>query len=73
MIVCLVMKRTQCCNTSGSSQKKKREVSYTTFEKWKREFDCEFKMVSWLECVESAVQSKTKVDRKLKCSVCCKV
>ena len=63
------MKRARSCNTSGTSQEKKRKVAYTTFEKWRRDFDCEFETVSWLEC-ESAVEGGTKVVRKLKCSVC---
>ena len=63
------MKRAQSCNRSGASQEKKRKVSYATFEKWRRDFDREFKTVSWLEC-ESAVEGGTKVVRKLKCSVC---
>ena len=63
------MKRAQSCNTSYASQEKKRKVSFATFEKWRRDFDCEFKTVSWLEC-ESAVEGGTKVVRKLKCSVC---
>ena len=58
-----------CCNTSYVSQEKKRKVSYATFKKWRRDFDREFKTVSWLEC-ESAVEGGTKVVRKLKCSVC---
>ena len=63
------MKRPRSCNTSGTSQEKKRKVAYTTSEKWRRDFDREFETVSWLEC-ESAVEGGTKVVRKLKCSVC---
>ena len=63
------MKRAQSYNTSYASQEKKRKVSFATFEKWRRDFDREFKTVSWLEC-ESAVEGGTKVVRKLKCSVC---
>ena len=63
------MKRAQSCNTSYASQEKKRKVSFATFEKWRRDFDREFKTVSWLEC-ESTVEGGTKVVRKLKCSVC---
>ena len=39
---------------------KKRKVAYTTFEKWRHDFDREFEIVSWLEC-ESAVEGGTKV------------
>ena len=65
------MKQAQSCNTSYASQEKKRKVSFATFEKWRRDFNREFKTVSWLEC-ESAVEGGTKVVRKLKCSVCVK-
>ena len=66
--VLFVMKRTQSCNTSGTSQEK-RKVAYSMFEKWRHDFDREFKTVMWLEC-ESAVEDGIKVVRKLKCSVC---
>ena len=33
------------------------KVAYAMFEKWRRDFDREFKTVSWLEC-ESAVEGE---------------
>ena len=64
-----------CCNEASTelqysyaSQKKKRKVLYTTFEKGRCDYDHEFKTASWLKC-ESAVEGGTKVARKLKCSV----
>ena len=44
---------------SNTSQEKKRKVVHTMFEKWRRDFDCEFKTVLWLEC-ESPVEGRTK-------------
>ena len=38
------------------------------FEKWRSNLDCEFKTDLWLEC-ESAVEGRTKVVRKIKCSM----
>ena len=35
----------------------------------RRDFDCEFKMVTWLDC-ESTVEGGAKVIMKLKCTVC---
>ena len=37
----------------------KRKVVYTMFEKWRSNFDCEFKTDLWLEC-ESAVRAEQK-------------
>jgi len=54
---------------SSASQEKKRKVLYATFEKWRHDFDCELKTVSWLEC-RTTVEGGMKVVRKLKCSVC---
>jgi len=62
------MKRSK---TSDTSAEKKRKVSYSTFQKWQRELDRECKTVSWLDC-ETYVEGRTKVVRKLKCTVCTK-
>ena len=52
------MKPVQSCNAGGTSQEKKKVV-YTTWE-IKCDFDCDFKIVLWLEC-ESAVDGGTKI------------
>ena len=44
------------------------KVQYSTFQKWKHEFDRECKTITWLEC-ETIVEG-SKVVRKLKCIVC---
>lgn len=48
---------------------KKRKVAYSTFQKWQRDLDREYKTVTWLDC-ETSVEGGTKVVKKLKCTVC---
>ena len=35
---------------SSSSKAAKRQVTNSTFEKWQRQFDREYQMLSWLRC-----------------------
>ena len=51
---------------SKGSDTTKRKVQYATFQKWRREFDRDCKIVTWLDCEAGG----TKVVRKLKCMVC---
>ena len=46
----------------------KRRVDYATFQKWQRDFDCEYQTMSWLDC--STEKCGKKVVDKLKCKVC---
>jgi len=49
------------------------EDEYITFQKWQREFDQDYKTVTWLDCeavVQGGTNLGTKVVRKLKCTVC---
>ena len=66
-----VMKRKRQSTLGETSVVKKRTTAHSTFEKWKRDFDREFKTVTWLEC-ESTVEGGAKVVTKLKCIVCSK-
>ena len=58
--------------TASTTTNKKQKVGYPTFQDWKRDFDYEFKTLSWLEC-ETKVEEGTRVVTQLKCSVCMKV
>ena len=50
---------------------KKRSASYSTYVKWRREFDKECQTISWLDCDVTGKEGKRIVDR-LKCKVCLK-
>ena len=63
------MKWTRQSTIGDAFAVKKRIIAHSTFEKWKRHFDCEFKTVTWLAC-ESTVEGGAKVVTKLKCTVC---
>ena len=65
------MKRTRQSTTGDPSAVKKRTIAHSTFEKWKLDFDREYKTVTWLDC-ESTVEGGAKVVTKLKCAVCSK-
>lgn len=73
-----------CITSSSSSRKrpysdsattvtegKKRSVSYSTYIKWRHEFDKECQTISWLDCDVTGKEGKRIVDR-LKCKVCLK-
>ena len=55
--------------TRASSERKKRSVTYSTYEKWKKDFDREYRSISWLSC-DVQMQSGTKTVTALKCAVC---
>ena len=44
------MKRTKASNKADVPDAKKRKVTYSTYEKWRRDFDRECKTVTWLGC-----------------------
>ena len=45
------MKRAATSSTTKDAlEHKKRKVTYSTYEKWRRDFDCECKTVTWLSC-----------------------
>ena len=56
-------------NLASGPATKKRKVSYPTFQQWKRDFDREYKTLSWLEC-DTCIEAGTRVVTQLKCSVC---
>ena len=62
--------RKRCSDSVTSEGGKKRRVSYSTYIKWRREFDKECKTISWLDC-DTIGKGKRTVDR-LKCKVCLK-
>ena len=65
------MKRRSTLEDDSSAAVKKRRVVYGTFQKWRKHLDCECLTVSWLDCTNEKVNSKTVVS-KLKCNVCSK-
>ena len=50
------------------SEVKQRNVYHDTFQKWQKEFDKEFKMLTWLQCEVGRVGGKNVT--ALKCSMC---
>ena len=65
------------CNISTSVEdesaqcSKKRVGTYRTFQKWQRDYDKEFRTMTWLDCEARMNGGKKTVD-KLKCKVCSK-
>ena len=49
----------------GGSDTKRRQVAYTTFQKWQCELDCEYQTMCWLDC-SSEYKSGKKVLSQLK-------
>ena len=62
--------RKRSCSDAVTNEGKKRSVSYSTYVKWRREFDKECQTISWLDCNVTG-KGKMTVDR-LKCKVCLK-
>ena len=62
-----LMKRS--AGSGSGTAAKKRKVSYSTFQQWKRDFDRDHRTLSWLEC-ETQVEESCRVVTQLKCSVC---
>ena len=50
---------------------KKRVVTYGTFQRWQRDYDKEFKTMTWLDC-KARMNGGKKIVDKLKCKVCSK-
>ena len=48
---------------------KKQSVSYSTFCRWKKEFDADCKTMSWIEC-ETTYSTARRNVVKLRCKVC---
>ena len=59
-------KRTYSDSATTVTEGKKRSVSYSTYVKWRREFDKECQTISWLDCDVTGKEGKRIVDR-LKC------
>ena len=57
-------------DSAATASFKKRKVTVTTFNKWKREFDREHNTLSWL-CCDVSAEDKTLVE-VLRCEVCTK-
>jgi len=53
-----------------ASTVKKQTIAHSTFEKWKHDFDREFKTI--MDC-KSTIEGEAKVVAKLKCTVCNKL
>ena len=54
------MKRAKASSKSDTPDAKKRKVTYSTYEKWRRDFDRECKTVTWLGC-ESGISEGKRV------------
>ena len=50
---------------------KKRRLTYSTYQKWKRDLDCDCQTVSWLSCEKTMEGGKAWVKR-MSCTVCAK-
>ena len=65
-----VMKRALSSSAEAStSEAKKRNVMYATYQKWKSELDRDCQTVSWLDCEWKVVAGK-RIVSKLRCSTC---
>ena len=49
----------------------KRKVTFSTYQKWRRDFDSELKTVTWMGCATEASAGKMYVTH-LKCIICAK-
>ena len=49
----------------------KRTVTFSTYQKWRRDFDSELKTVTWMDCATETSDGKTYVTH-LKCTICAK-
>ena len=65
--------RKQPCSDSVTTitEGKKRSMDYSTYVKWRHEFDKECQTISWLDCDVTGKEGKRIVDR-LKCKMCLK-
>ena len=63
------MKRAQASEEASGA--KRRRVLYSTYQKWRRDFDRDHKTVSWLGCETEFSEGKRVVVR-LNCLVCSK-
>ena len=48
---------------------KQRKVKHNTYQKWERQYDCEFQTVTWLNC-DMGIKGGVKLVTKLKHRVC---
>ena len=62
--------RKRCSDSVTSEGGKKRSVSYSTYIKWRREFDKECQTISWLDC--DTIGKGKRTVKRLKCKVCLK-
>ena len=64
-----IMKRARASEEPPAT--KKRKVGYSTYQKWRRDFDGEYGTITWLACETEMSQGK-RVAVRLNCSVCTK-
>ena len=62
------MKRSNPAAEGEASCTKRRQVSYSTFRKWRTDLDKDCQTISWLECDKTSGGTVSK----LKCGVCVK-
>ena len=55
----------------AAADPKKRKVMYPTYQKWRRDFDRDYKTVTWLGCETEMAGGKRYVTR-LNCTICAK-
>ena len=73
-VTTLISSRKQKCSAptvSTNEVLKKRSISYSTYLKWRMEFDKDCQTISWLDCDVSGTAGK-KIVEKVKCKVCLK-
>ena len=64
-----IMKRARASEEPPAT--KKRKVGYSTYQKWRRDFDGEYGTITWLAC-ETEMSQEKRVVVRLNCSVCTK-
>ena len=64
----MAVKRPRAAETSSKKKEVKRQVSKTTFDKWKRVYEQDYQAVTWLRC--SMDSTNKSVVSTLWCSVC---
>ena len=60
-------KRLSSDEFSWDEKRKKRQITYSTFEKWQRQFNIEYQSLSWLRC------DKDKNDKSVVSTLWCEV
>ena len=68
--ICMMKRARLSAHTKGP-EAKKRTITYSTYRKWKQDFDQDYQMVTWLDCNKETEDDK-EIVTSLKCIVCTK-